>query len=86
MLTIYLLVINIMEFSLFGLDKHRARRRLHRIPKKTLFIVALAGGTAGALAGIYFWRHKTKHLKFTVGIPVIMLVQILLYIFYDGQI
>jgi len=74
----YLTVINIIAFGLFGLDKHRARHQLFRISEKTLFMTVLAGGSAGSLVGMYFWRHKTKHVQFTVGIPAIMLVQILL--------
>ncbi|WP_347488592.1 DUF1294 domain-containing protein [Desulfoscipio sp. XC116] len=82
MLTTYLLVINLISFGLFGLDKYRARHRLFRIPKRTLFIIALAGGTIGTLAGIYLFRHKTRHLAFTIGIPSIMLLQILLALYF----
>ncbi len=74
----YLTVINIIAFGLFGLDKHRARHQLFRISEKNLFMTVLAGGSAGSLVGMYFWHHKTKHVQFTVGIPAIMLVQILL--------
>lgn len=79
MLTIYLTVTNFISFILFGLDKYRARHRLFRIPEKMLFMTAIAGGTAGALAGMYIFHHKTRHITFTIGMPVIMLVQIWLY-------
>lgn len=85
MLTIYLTVTNFISLILFGLDKYRARRRLFRIPEKMLFMAAIAGGTAGALAGMYIFRHKTKHITFTIGIPVIMLAQIWLYFVITGQ-
>ncbi|KAF1084251.1 hypothetical protein SPSYN_02655 [Sporotomaculum syntrophicum] len=75
----YLLVINIIAFILFGWDKHCARHQLYRVSEKILFLIALAGGTVGSLVGMYIWHHKTKHLQFTIGIPVLMLVQILLY-------
>jgi len=85
MLIQYLLVINIIAFCLFGLDKYRARRQLYRISEKTLLMVALAGGTAGAWVGMYFWHHKTKHRQFTLGVPVMMLAQIMLVYFFYGQ-
>ncbi len=81
----YLLVINIIAFGLFGLDKHRARHQLFRISEKTLFMTVLAGGSAGSLLGMYFWHHKTLHVQFTMGIPAIMLVQILLFLYFCGK-
>lgn len=48
-----------------------------RVPEKTLFLLALAGGSAGALAGMYVFRHKTKHLKFVIGLPLILILQVL---------
>lgn len=75
----YLLVVNIIAFILFGWDKHRARHQLYRVSEKILFLIALTGGSVGTLIGMYFWHHKTKHLQFTIGIPALMLVQILLY-------
>jgi len=85
MLIQYLLVINMIAFTLFGLDKYRARRHMYRISEKALLMTALAGGTAGALAGMYFWHHKTKHRQFTLGLPVMLLAQIMLVYFYYGR-
>lgn len=76
---------NFISFILFGLDKYRARRRLFRVPEKMLIMAAIAGGTAGALAGMYIFHHKTKHITFTIGIPVIMLIQIWLYFTITGK-
>lgn len=76
--TTYLILINAVGFVLMLLDKHRARRGAWRIPEATLIAVALAGGTIGTIAGMYLFRHKTRHPKFTIGLPLIFLLQILL--------
>lgn len=76
--TWYLLAVNIFSFVLFGIDKERAKRNLWRISEKTLIFAALLGGTPGALTGMYFFHHKTRKLKFSVGVPVILAVQIFL--------
>ena len=73
---IYLLIINALGFLLMLIDKHKARKNKWRIPEATLMIVAALGGSIGSLLGMYTVRHKTKHLKFTVGIPVILVLQI----------
>lgn len=72
----YLLTANLIGFALMGLDKSRARRHLWRVSEKTLFLAAILGGSAGTLAGMYVFRHKTKHWYFVLGMPVILLVQI----------
>lgn len=73
---IYLLIINALGFLLMLIDKHKARKNKWRIPEATLMIVAALGGSIGSLLGMYTVRHKTKHPKFTVGIPVILVLQI----------
>lgn len=80
MFQIYILIVNTLSFLLFALDKYKARRNLWRIPEKTLFLSAILGGSIGALAGMYLFRHKTKHKIFTFGIPVIFTLQLLVYI------
>ena len=77
MLIYYLLLINAAAFILMLADKYKARKNLWRIPEAVLIGSALLGGSLGALAGMYTFRHKTKHLKFTLGIPVILAVQII---------
>lgn len=57
-------------------DKHRSRKKLWRIPESTLLLTAAIGGSAGCLAGMYTCRHKTRHLRFTLGVPAIALLQI----------
>ena len=61
-------------------DKLKAKRGAWRIPEATLMGIAAIGGSVGALAGMYLFRHKTKHIKFTLGIPVILIGQIALVI------
>lgn len=75
---IYLLIVNALGFVLMLVDKYKAKNNLWRIPETTLIGVALIGGSVGSLIGMYAVRHKTKHPKFTVGIPVILVAQIVL--------
>lgn len=81
-MTLYLVCINLAAFALMGVDKRRARRRQWRVPEKLLFLTALLGGSAGAWAGMYTFHHKTRHWYFVVGMPVILLVQVLLIRFF----
>lgn len=76
MLIWYLAAMNLLAFILMGVDKAKARRGAWRIPEKVLFLSALVGGSVGALLGMYAFRHKTKHLSFVIGIPVILLLQL----------
>lgn len=77
---IYLLVINVAGIAICGIDKKRAVRHQWRIPEKKIFLIAVLGGSIGVLMGMYGFRHKTKHRQFTVGIPLILLCQIMLLI------
>ena len=74
----YLFVINATAFILMLVDKIKAKRKLWRIPESTLILSAAVGGSIGALAGMYTFRHKTLHPKFTIGIPAILAGQVLL--------
>ena len=73
---LYLILINAASFLLMLADKLKSKRGAWRIPEKTLLGVAAVGGSIGTLAGMYTFRHKTKHIKFTLGIPVILMVQV----------
>lgn len=77
---LYLLLINAAAFILMLVDKRKARKNRWRIPERTLILSAALGGSIGALLGMYTFRHKTKHLKFTLGIPAILIAQISLAI------
>ena len=74
----YLIVINILTFAVYGIDKWKARQGSWRISEATLLMLAVIGGTIGALLGMQVWRHKTMHLKFKYGLPLILLPQIAL--------
>ena len=77
---LYLLIINALGFVLMLTDKYKAKNNLWRIPERTFFAVAVLGGSAGCLLGMYAVRHKTKHLSFTVGIPLIFALQTIIFI------
>ena len=88
LLVIYLLLINALGFGLMLLDKWQAKKNRWRIRESTLMLVAALGGSVGSLLGMYTVRHKTKHLKFTLGIPLILAAQCVLAIFllaYRGK-
>lgn len=74
-LLFYLGAVNLTAFVLFGIDKRRARRHRWRIPERRLFMAALAGGSLGALAGMYGFRHKTRHKLFAWGVPLLLVLQ-----------
>lgn len=78
LLLLYLLIINALGFALMLADKVKARKNLWRIPESTLMLIAALGGSVGSLFGMYTVLHKTKHRKFTLGIPAILLAQIIL--------
>ena len=72
----YLLLLNGIAFVLFGIDKLKARKGRWRIPERSLLVVALLGGSIGAWLGIKVWHHKTLHKKFSIGVPLIICLQI----------
>ncbi len=74
----YLILINFFGFFLMLLDKQKARRNAWRIPERALILAALIGGSVGVYAGMQLFRHKTRHPKFYIGIPVILLLHFLL--------
>ena len=78
LILLYLLIVNAVAFLLMLVDKQKAKKKLWRIPESTLLLSAAMGGSLGSLAGMYTFRHKTKHLKFTLGVPAILVMQIVL--------
>ena len=80
LLLVYLLIINALGLLLMLADKYRAKKNLWRIPEATLISVAILGGSLGTVAGMYWVRHKTKHLKFTLGVPIILAIQIVIFV------
>ena len=79
---IYLGVINLIGFFAMFLDKQKAKRGKWRIPEKTLFWLAVIGGSLGTTLGMHMFRHKTKHWYFKFGMPFILIVQIILIIYF----
>ncbi len=71
----YLILINIITFAVFGFDKLRAVRQKWRVRERTLFVLALIGGSPGALLGMIVFRHKIRKRAFVIGIPLILAVQ-----------
>ena len=76
LILIYLLIINALGFLLMLVDKIKAKKNRWRIPERTLILTAVIGGSIGSLAGMYLFRHKTLHPKFTMCIPVILALQV----------
>ena len=76
-LILYLLIINAVSFCFMLVDKGKAKKNKWRIRESTLIGSAVMGGSIGALLGMYTFRHKTKHVKFTIGIPLILALQII---------
>lgn len=72
---IYLLIVNVIGFLLFGIDKYKAIHQKYRISEKALFMIALIGGAYGAYVAMYLFHHKTRKLKFKLGMPVIVLLE-----------
>ena len=82
LLAIWLVLINLITFFVFGVDKLKAKRKekhesTRRVPEKTLFVLSAIGGSVGALLGMKVWHHKTLHKTFRYGIPAILILQIL---------
>ncbi len=77
----YLLIINAAAFLLMLVDKRKAQKKRWRIPERTLLLSAALGGSLGALLGMQLFRHKTRHLRFSLGIPVMLAIHCLLLVF-----
>ena len=82
LITLYLLAINVVTFLLYGIDKWRAKRARWRIPESVLLGLAAIGGSVGAWLGMGIWHHKTQHKKFRYGVPVMLLIQIALLVWF----
>lgn len=79
---IYLLIMNVITFFMYGIDKWKARKNKWRISEATLLVTALIGGSAGALLGMHIFRHKTKHWKFKILVPLFLIVHIALPVYF----
>ena len=81
----YLFVINVITFAAFGLDKRKAKKRKFRIRESVLLGLALIGGSLGAMAGMFLFHHKTRKPAFRIGIPVLFLLQGVIWILIAGM-
>lgn len=79
---LYLAVINIVAFVLYGSDKKRAKQNVWRISERTLLFIALLGGSVGAFLGMRVFRHKTKKALFNIGVPCILLLHVAIAAWY----
>lgn len=79
--SIYFLIISCISFLLMYIDKQKAIKRKWRIPESTLMTLSLIGGAVGTYLGMYTFRHKTKHTKFTIGVPICIVINIFSYYF-----
>lgn len=77
-MTTYLVLVNAAAFLLMLADKRKARKGVWRIPESTLLGVAFFGGSIGAIAGMYVFRHKIRHIRFSLGLPLILIIQLLI--------
>ena len=77
-ITLYLAVMNLTGFAMMGIDKRKAVKRLWRIPESTLFVIAIIGGSVGSIIGMRVFHHKTRHWYFVLGMPLILILQVLL--------
>ena len=78
----YLVIINIITFLVYGIDKWKARKTMWRIREASLLMLAVLGGSIGAWLGMKVWHHKTQHKKFRYGIPVIIIIQLVIIGFF----
>ena len=77
----YLMIVNVLSFIVYGMDKHKAKKGKWRISETSLLLLALMGGSVGAWAGIRVWHHKTLHKKFKYGIPFIFFTQVVMVLY-----
>ena len=80
-LVLYLVFINLAAFCTMAIDKALAKKEARRVPETTLFLLCLLGGGIGGIGGMWACRHKTRHVSFVVGFPVILLLEIALAVF-----
>jgi len=81
-IAIYLLAINVATFVTYGIDKWKAKKTKWRIREASLLLLAVLGGSVGAWLGMRVWHHKTQHKKFKYGVPVIIVVQLALIVYF----
>ena len=79
---VYLAIINVSGFLIMGFDKHQAKKANKRIPENTLFAFAFLGGGIGTIAGMYVFHHKIQKPLFKIGMPAILILEILIFVYF----
>ena len=79
----YIVIINILTFIVYGIDKLKAKKGKWRIPESTLLLLAIIGGSIGAFLGMKVWHHKTMHKKFKYGVPLIIIIQFSVFLYLN---
>lgn len=85
-LFVYLIIINIVAFAAYGIDKWKAKKDKWRTPEKTLILIAAIGGALGAYAGMKYFRHKTQHKKFTICVPLFLFLWIVGLVWFVAKV
>ena len=80
----YLLAVNVIAVAMYGIDKFKAKKSMWRIPERNLLLVAVLGGSVGAMVGMSLFHHKTRHKKFAFGLPLILIAQIAMLLWWAG--
>lgn len=79
---LYFMIINLVGFVMMCVDKQLAIHHKNRVPERVLFLIAIIGGSFGSILGMYAFRHKTKHVSFVIGMPVILIIQLVVLYLY----
>ncbi|MBB5324532.1 uncharacterized membrane protein YsdA (DUF1294 family) [Anoxybacillus tepidamans] len=79
---IYIVLVNVIGFLAMAVDKYKAKHRKWRIAERTLWLLSLAGGAIGTTAGMFLFRHKTRHRAFRYGLPLVAILDVLIYVIF----
>lgn len=79
----YILLINVITFGVFALDKKKAKKKQWRVPESTLLLLSLIGGSLGGLLAMKIVKHKTQKIKFVIGIPFLLIVNFLMFYYIE---
>ncbi|MBQ9886200.1 MAG: DUF1294 domain-containing protein [Lachnospiraceae bacterium] len=85
-IAVYILILSLAGFLSMEADKRKAIKHARRIPERVLFLIAILGGSLGSLIGMYVFRHKTKHWYFVIGMPVILVVQVIILLLLEKNV
>lgn len=83
---LYIVIMNLIGFFVMGADKMKARKHRRRVPERCIFIISVISGSVGVFVGMYLFRHKTRHMKFVIGVPVIIAAQVIVGILLTHRI